>query len=86
MKENLSILKNTQIFSGIDENEISSLLVCLQAKKETYKKGSYILRAGDSIAEIGVLLNGSLLVIQEDFWGNRNLLLKITVEIGRAHV
>ena len=79
MKENLSILKNTQIFSGIDENEISSLLVCLQAKKETYKKGSYILRAGDSIAEIGVLLNGNLLVIQEDFWGNCNLLLKITV-------
>lgn len=78
MKEKISVLRNAQLFSGIDDKEISSLLACLNAKISAYNKGSYVLRAGEEIEEIGLLLKGSLLAIQEDFWGNRNLIYKIT--------
>ena len=33
-----------------------------------------MLRAGDTAESVGLVLLGSVLVIQEDIWGNRNLL------------
>lgn len=77
MKKYFDIIKASTIFSGIDENEIESMLVCLNAKEGSYRKGDYLLRTGDSAEEIGLLLYGSVLVIQEDFWGNRNLMSRI---------
>ncbi len=35
-----------------------------------------MLRAGDTAESIGLVLSGSVLVIQEDIWGNRNILSK----------
>ena len=35
-----------------------------------------MLRAGDTAELIGLILSGSVLVIQEDIWGNRNILSK----------
>lgn len=73
MKELLSVLKRTSVFSGIDDKEMESMLGCLGAKTESYKKGAYILRVGDCPESVGLLLSGSLFVIQEDYWGNRNI-------------
>ena len=44
-----------------------------------YEKGEYILRSGDSISSIGLVLEGSTLVISEDFWGDRDILSEISV-------
>lgn len=77
MKNYLSILKKSTLFGGISEDEIEAMLVCLNAKKESFKKGDYILRVGDSPESIGLLLKGSLLVVQEDYWGNRNIRTRV---------
>ena len=34
------------------------------------------MRTGDTAESIGLVLSGSVLVIQEDVWGNRNILSK----------
>lgn len=73
MKEFLSILNKAELFKGVDETEIESMLGCLGAKTERYKKDGYILRVGDSPDSVGLLLSGSVFVIQEDYWGNRNI-------------
>ena len=39
-------------------------------------KGAFVLRAGDTADSIGLVLSGTVLVIQEDIWGNRNILSK----------
>ena len=39
-------------------------------------KGAFVLRAGDTVDSIGLVLSGTVLVIQEDIWGNRNILSK----------
>ena len=39
-------------------------------------KGVFVLRAGDTADSIGLVLSGTVLVIQEDIWGNRNILSK----------
>ncbi len=76
MKEFYPVIKTSSIFSGITEQELDSILTCLGAKTETYQKDSFLLRTGDIIDSIGLVLSGSILIIQEDFWGNRNILSK----------
>ena len=76
MKDFLSILRSSQLFSGISENELTSMLSCLGTRKEDFPKQAFVLRAGDTIDSIGIVLSGSVLIIQEDIWGNWNILSK----------
>lgn len=78
MENFLNVVKHSPLFRGIAEEEISSLLNCLGAKTVDYKKGEFIFRVGDSVESVGLLLSGSALVIQEDYWGNRNLISQLS--------
>ena len=74
MTNYIEILKRTQLFSGIGEDEIASMLTCLQARLLTYKKGEYIFREGEYIDNIMILVEGKLLIQQDDYWGNRTII------------
>lgn len=74
MKKYLSILQRTPLFTGLDENEILSVLGCVKASVLKKQKDSYILRSGDTTDLMGLVLSGSTLIIQEDIWGHRNIL------------
>ena len=52
------------------------MLSCLKAERKDFPKDAFLLRAGDTAESIGLVLSGSVLVIQEDIWGNRNILSK----------
>ena len=52
------------------------MLTCLGAEKRSFPKEAFLLRSGDTAESIGLVLSGSVLVIQEDIWGNRNILSK----------
>ena len=69
MKKYLPVLKHCPFFAGMDEGEIISILNCVDAKIRTFDHDEYIFRAGDSTASMGLILSGSVLVIQEDLWG-----------------
>ncbi len=77
MKKYLPILKNCPFFQGITEDKILSILHCVDARLISKKSGEYVLRFGDSTSEMGLVLTGSVLVIQEDLWGHRNIMSKI---------
>lgn len=77
MEKYITLLKNTSIFAGTNEEEILSILHCMNAKKMTKLKDSYILRVGESTNDMGLLLSGSALIVQEDVWGHRNIIAKI---------
>ena len=76
MKDFLSVLRSSQLFSGISENELKAMLSCLDARKKHFSKEAFVLRTGDTVDSIGIVLSGSVLIIQEDIWGNRNILSK----------
>lgn len=78
MQEYREILNDTSFFKGISETEIDSMISCLDAKTRNYDKNQYILRIGDSTEAVGLLLTGKILIIQEDYWGNRNICAGIT--------
>ena len=76
MKNFLSVIRSAQLFSGISEEELSAMLSCLNAEKKDFPKEAFVLRAGDTADSIGLVLVGTVLIIQEDIWGNRNILSK----------
>ena len=76
MKEFFPVIHTAALFSGISENELTSMLSCLDTRKEDFPKKAFVLRAGDTVDSIGIVLSGSVLIIQEDIWGNWNILSK----------
>lgn len=79
MKKFIPILKRTQLFSGVGEEEILSMLSCLGARLYSYKKGEYVLRQGEYVTDIAVLVQGKLHIQNDDYWGNRSILGQIMV-------
>ena len=76
MKDFSSVIRASQLFSGISEEELAAMLACLNAEKRYFPRDTFVLRAGDTAESIGLVLSGSVLIIQEDIWGNRNILSK----------
>ena len=66
-------LANTPLFHGIREDEIKDLLSCLNAREKTYKKDETILRAGDTVSQIGLVEDGSVNIVVNFYWGNSNI-------------
>lgn len=88
MHNYINTLKHTQLFSGVSDTEISTMLTCLQAKSHSFKKGNYVFREGEHIDTIMVLAEGKLLVQHDDFWGNRSIVnvIRIGEMFGEAYV
>lgn len=74
MQEYIPVLKKTVLFSGVQENEIESMLSCLQAKKYSFRKGEFVLTQGQRLDCIPILVRGKLHIQRDDFWGNRSII------------
>ena len=75
--DDLTILTECALFHGLREAQIWEMLPCLSARQSRFRRGQFLLRAGDRVAFAGILLSGEAEVLQEDFWGNRNLLAAV---------
>ena len=67
-------LSACSLFAGLTQDEITAILPCLSARQTGFRRGQFLLRAGDEVRFAGVVLAGEVELLQEDFWGNRNLL------------
>ena len=79
MQKYISVLAKTRLFAGVNEEEIVSMLDCLQAKLYTYKKGEYVLRQGEHLDKIMILVEGCLHIQRDDYWGNRSIVNMIGI-------
>lgn len=79
MKKYIGVLKRTKLFSGVGEEDVASLLSCFGARKKEYKKGEYILREGEYISDIFILVEGKIHIQKDDYWGNRSILSVLSV-------
>lgn len=79
MERYIEVLKGTKLFEGIDEAEIRAMLGCLDAKIKTFRKGEYVYRQGDEITDITMLAAGELHILNEDYWGNGNIISTVSV-------
>ena len=67
-------LTDTQLFRGLNEAELNSLLGCLNASERRFQKGEVILAEGCITENIGVVLSGTAVISQSDIWGNNSIL------------
>lgn len=77
MKKYLGALKKCPLFAGFDEADITAMLSCLNAKEVRTKKNEVVFAAGDRPEYVGIVLEGSVHIVQEDYWGNRMILAAI---------
>ncbi len=79
MEKYISILKRTQLFSGVSEEEIRAMFSCLEAKIHRYKKGEYVFRRGEAVESVAVLTEGALHIRRDDYWGNCSIVSRVGV-------
>lgn len=73
MEKFLPVLRRTKLFAGVGEEELPVMLNCLGAVARSCRKGEYVLRSGEHIDSITVLVEGRLLIQKDDYWGNRSI-------------
>ncbi len=74
MKKYLEILKKCPLFYRIDEEDMLRMLGCLGARVEFFDKHYTVMSEGSSAKYIGIVLLGSVQIIQNDYYGNRSIL------------
>ena len=76
MENFLYVICSSPLFRGIPEEEVTAMLSCLEAKTKSYHKDTFLMRVGDITDCLYIVLSGSILIMQEDIWGNRNIVSK----------
>lgn len=74
MEKYFEILSDTPLFRGIAREKLSGLLGCLGARTEAFSKGDPVFLEGDPAGFIGLVLEGTVEIVRDDFYGNRSLL------------
>lgn len=71
-----NILKNFEMFEGISDDDIDSMLNCLQPKVVAYQKNEMIKIEENDTKRIGIILQGEVSIFKEDAAGNRVIMGK----------
>ena len=71
MKKYLDVLKRCTLFDGIAEENLLRMLTCLGARVEVFDKKYTVIAEGNPAKFIGIVLSGSVQMINTDFYGNR---------------
>lgn len=67
-------LSRIQLFYGIKDEDIPSMLHCLGAKERFYKKGETVFSPGVPTAHLGLVKSGLILIEHIDVWGGNSIL------------
>ena len=74
MKKYLKQLQKNDLFNNFNFNEMESILNCLSAKVNYYRKKDIIIHQGDpNVHYVGIVLSGGIQIIKEDIEGNINI-------------
>lgn len=73
MEKYFDLLKSLSLFENINASDIPRMLNCLHATVRPYKKDSYIRYAGDTADFIGIVLEGHIQILIDNYDGRRNI-------------
>lgn len=74
MEQYFDLLLKNPLFSGIQAEDLRSLLSCLSARATSFSRGTPVFLEGDPAGAIGFVLEGAVEIVHDDFFGNRSLL------------
>ena len=76
--KNYAMLLNSSLFQGVTEDELGTLAKCMNFSFREYKKDETVHLAGDFVREIGIVTDGRVHIINDDAWGNSNIIAEIS--------
>lgn len=74
MEKYFDLLLKNPLFAGISREELRDLMGCLAARTITILKGDPVFLEGAPAGFVGLVLEGSVQIVRDDFYGNRSLL------------
>jgi CRP-like cAMP-binding protein len=74
---NTAFLQHSMLFHDMSGDEIAAALAFFRAKEQVFQKGAGILHAGTLTDRMGIVLEGSVTIENNDLWGNRTILSHI---------
>lgn len=69
----INFLSKTELFQGMSEQEIETLLSSLSFHEKSFYKNDTIFHAGKKINDIGIVLSGSVNVVVNYYWGGSSI-------------
>ena len=74
MEKYFDLLLGTSLFFGVNREELASLLGCLQAKVQRVERGMPVFLEGDEAGFVGLVLEGAVQIVHDDYYGTRSVL------------
>ncbi|MCX7773942.1 MAG: Crp/Fnr family transcriptional regulator [Clostridia bacterium] len=74
VEQYINALIKCELFHGIEREQLSSLLSCLKPQLQSYSRQDFVVKPGDSLESLGIVLKGEASVLKESLSGNRILL------------
>ncbi len=70
-------IKNSPVFYGMNDEELKGLLECFNARIRRYEKEEMIIRQGDMISNIYLVLDGEVNIEKDSYWGRRIIIARL---------
>ena len=70
-------IKNSPVFYGMNDEELKGLLECFNARVRKYEKEEMIIRQGDMISNIYLILDGAVNIEKDSYWGRRIIISRL---------
>ena len=77
MEKYYNQIKNSPVFFGMNDEELKALLECFNARIKTYNEGEMIIRQGDIISNIYLVLEGNVNIEKDSYWGRRIIVTQL---------
>lgn len=71
-------IKNSPLFFGMNDEELKGLLECFNARVRHYEKEEMIVRQGDMITNIYLILEGEVNIEKDSYWGRRIIIARLS--------
>lgn len=68
------IIASSPLFSGFAAGELESIIKCLSPSVRVIEKDGTVFSHGDRPQYVGIVLDGCVYVVYDDYWGNRSLI------------
>ena len=72
-------IKNSPVFYGMKDDELQGLLDCFNARIRNFEEGEMIIRQGDRITNIYLILEGAVNIEKDSYWGRRIIITQLSV-------
>lgn len=70
-------IKNSPVFFGMTDGELKGLLECFHARIKKYEKEEMVIRQGDIISNIYLILEGGVNIEKDSYWGRRIIISRL---------